>query len=110
MLQILSVYSSQNYVCKVVELAHQYFIDSKALGDEKGTPSVSVSGLVLAGSAHFKDKVAESSLLDGRLKRVIMMTVDVSYGGLSGFNQAIDLSAEVRFKFPHVHRWECPHV
>jgi peptide chain release factor subunit 1 len=49
---------------------------------------------VLAGSADFKTELAQSDLFDLRLKAIIVASVDVSYGGLNGFNQAIELSSE----------------
>ena len=49
---------------------------------------------VLAGSASFKIDLFNSQLFDGRLKKIVIKTVDVSYGGENGFNQAIELSAE----------------
>lgn len=74
-----------NYVRKVAELATQYFIT----GDKPN-----VTGLVLAGSADFKTVLGGSELFDKRLAAVVLKTVDVSYGGENGFNQAIALSAE----------------
>ena len=56
---------------------------------------VNVVGLVLAGSADFKTELAQSDMLDQRLAAKIIKTVDVSYGGENGFNQAIELSAEI---------------
>jgi len=53
-----------------------------------------VTGLVLAGSADFKNDLAQSDLLDLRLQAKIIKIVDVSYGGDNGFNQAIELSAD----------------
>lgn len=74
-----------NYVRKVAELATQHFItDSKC----------NVAGLVLAGSADFKTELGQSDMFDQRLAPKIIRTVDVSYGGENGFNQAIELSAE----------------
>ncbi len=52
------------------------------------------SGLVLAGSADFKSELMTSDLFDPRLLKAVVKTVDVSYGGESGFNQAIELSVE----------------
>ncbi|CAO1630556.1 unnamed protein product [Parajaminaea phylloscopi] len=73
-----------NYVRKVAELAVQHFItDNKC----------NVAGLVLAGSADFKTELGQSDLFDYRLQAKIVSTVDVSYGGENGFNQAIELSA-----------------
>ncbi len=68
-----------NYVRKVAELAVQHFITSD---------HVNVSGLVLAGSADFKNELSSSDLLDQRLGAKIIKIVDVSYGGENGFNQA----------------------
>jgi peptide chain release factor subunit 1 len=56
---------------------------------------VNVTGLILAGLADFKNELATSDLLDQRLQVKIIKVVDVSYGGENGFNQAIELSAEV---------------
>ena len=55
---------------------------------------VNVTGIVLAGSADFKNVLAGSECFDQRLVAKIMKTVDVSYGGENGFNQAIELCAE----------------
>ncbi|PWN51425.1 putative eukaryotic translational release factor 1 [Violaceomyces palustris] len=74
-----------NYVRKIAELATQHFItDNKC----------NCAGLVLAGSADFKTELSQSDLFDFRLAPKIVRTVDVSYGGENGFNQAIELSAE----------------
>ncbi len=48
----------------------------------------------MAGSADFKSELMSSDLFDPRLLKAVVKTVDVSYGGESGFNQAIELSAE----------------
>lgn len=74
-----------NYVRKVAELAVQMFITAD---------KPNVSGLVLAGSADFKSELHTSDMFDQRLARIVIKTVDVSYGGEIGFNQAIELSAE----------------
>jgi peptide chain release factor subunit 1 len=34
-------------------------------------------------------------MFDNRLQAIVLNTVDVSYGGENGFNQAIELSAEI---------------
>jgi len=75
-----------NYVRKVAELAVQFFITND---------KVNVSGLVLAGSADFKSELSQSDIFDQRLQAKVIKIVDVSYGGENGFNQAIELSAEV---------------
>ena len=61
-----------NYVRKVAETAVQVFIP--------GGDKANVAGLVLAGSAEFKNELSESDLFDGRLKALVLAVVDVSYG------------------------------
>lgn len=70
---------------QVAETAVQLFI---------ANDKVNVSGLILAGSADFKTELGQSEMFDQRLQAKILKTVDVSYGGENGFNQAIELSAE----------------
>ena len=48
-----------------------------------------IKGLVLAGSAAFKDDLFNSELFDGRLKSIVIKIVDVCYGGENGFNQVV---------------------
>mmetsp|Transcript_65375 Transcript_65375/g.206581 ORF Transcript_65375/g.206581 Transcript_65375/m.206581 type:complete len:397 (+) Transcript_65375:727-1917(+) len=74
-----------NYVRKVAEMATQMFITNDAMN---------VSGLILAGSADFKNVLSMSDLFDPRLQCNVLNVVDVSYGGENGFNQAIELSAD----------------
>ena len=74
-----------NYVRKVAETATQMFISHD---------KVNVQGIVLAGSADFKNDLAQSDIFDQRLVAKVLKTVDVSYGGENGFNQAIELSSE----------------
>merc|ERR1712093_440650 len=74
-----------NYVRKVAELAVQNFITAD---------KVNVAGIILAGSADFKNDLNQSDLFDNRLQTKVIKVVDVSYGGENGFNQAIELSAE----------------
>lgn len=74
-----------NYVRKVAELAVQNFITND---------KVNVAGLILAGSADFKNDLNQSDLFDQRLQAKVIKVVDVSYGGENGFNQAIELSSE----------------
>lgn len=76
----------QNYVRKVAEIATQMFITND---------KCNVSGLVLAGSADFKNDLQQNDHWDPRLAAKVLKVVDVSYGGENGFNQAIELSAEV---------------
>lgn len=74
-----------NYVRKVAETAVEMFIRND---------KVVVTGLILAGSADFKTELGQSDMFDQRLQAKIIKTVDVSYGGENGFNQAIELSAD----------------
>ena len=54
-----------------------------------------MAGLIIAGSADFKTELNQSDMFDPRLAAKVLKVVDVSYGGENGFNQAIELSAEV---------------
>jgi peptide chain release factor subunit 1 len=74
-----------NYVRKVAEGCTQHFITNDR---------PNVAGLILAGSAEFKNVLSGSDLFDPRLKKVVLALVDVSYGGENGFNEAIDKAAE----------------
>ena len=74
-----------NYVRKVAELAVQNFITSD---------KVNVAGIILAGSADFKNDLNGSDMFDNRLASKVIKVVDVSYGGENGFNQAIELAGE----------------
>ena len=74
-----------NYLNKVTELTVHHFIK-----DDK----VSVKGLILAGSAEFKNDLSTTDLLDARIKEKIIKVVDIAYGGLQGFSQAIEMSKE----------------
>uniref|UniRef100_A0A914Z6W8 Eukaryotic peptide chain release factor subunit 1 n=1 Tax=Panagrolaimus superbus TaxID=310955 RepID=A0A914Z6W8_9BILA len=74
-----------NYVRKVAETSVEMFIRND---------KVAVTGLILAGSADFKTELGQSDMFDQRLQAKIIKTVDVSYGGENGFNQAIELSAD----------------
>ncbi|KAJ8528101.1 hypothetical protein K7X08_015552 [Anisodus acutangulus] len=77
-----------NYVRKTAELATQFYINP-------ATSQPNVSGLILAGSADFKTELSQSDMFDPRLQAKILNVVDVSYGGENGFNQAIELTAEI---------------
>jgi peptide chain release factor subunit 1 len=51
------------------------------------TVQPNVAGLVMAGSADFKVELGQSDMFDPRLQKIIVKTVDISYGGENGFNQ-----------------------
>jgi len=74
-----------NYIRKVGETAVQMYISSD---------KANVAGLVLGGSADFKNELSQSDMFDPRLQAKVIKIVDVSYGGENGFNQAIELAAD----------------
>mmetsp|Transcript_98766 Transcript_98766/g.247552 ORF Transcript_98766/g.247552 Transcript_98766/m.247552 type:complete len:439 (+) Transcript_98766:88-1404(+) len=75
-----------NFVRKVGELCTQMFITNDM---------PNITGLVVAGSAEFKNDLTTSDLFDPRLEKVLIRPLlDVSYGGENGFNQAIELASE----------------
>ncbi|CAD8084964.1 unnamed protein product [Paramecium primaurelia] len=74
-----------NYLRKVCETATTCFISED---------KPNVKGLVLAGSADFKNDLAGSQFFDKRLQPLIISVVDINYGGEQGLNQAVQLSQE----------------
>ena len=74
-----------NYLVKISELSVKHFIT-----DDK----INVSGLIVAGSAEFKQQLTTKDLLDPRLQNKILSVLDVAYGGNKGFEQAIELSQD----------------
>ncbi|VAH68884.1 unnamed protein product [Triticum turgidum subsp. durum] len=84
----LRVETRHNYVRRTAELATRFFIDP-------ATSQPNVSGLILAGCADLKTELSQSDLFDQRLAAKILKVVTVSHGGEDGFNQAIEISAEV---------------
>ena len=75
-----------NYIRKVSETAAAIFIGN-------GT-TLNITGLILAGSAELKTELSRSDLFDQRLQKATIKIVDVSYGGESGLNQAIELASD----------------
>ncbi|CAH8524496.1 unnamed protein product [Schistosoma rodhaini] len=74
-----------NYVRKVAETATQLFITNDR---------PNIEGLILAGIADFKSDLGQSDMFDQRLQAKLIKTVDISYGGETGFNQAIELATD----------------
>ncbi|KAK2194616.1 bifunctional eRF1 [Babesia duncani] len=74
-----------NYVRKVAENAVPLFITND---------KPNITGLILAGSADFKNDLMSSDMFDQRLAQKVVKIIDVSYGGENGFKQAIELSCE----------------
>ncbi len=83
-----------NYLRKVAETCTQCFISNDR---------PNVKGLVLSGSAEFKNDLQKDDLFDLRLRPIVIATVDVAYGGDNGFNQAIELTSEVLKSVKFVH-------
>lgn len=71
-----------NYERLVCETAFKQFWDPI-------TERSRIEGLIIAGSAEFKQTVADSTLLDMRLKKLIVGVLDIQYGVEAGFNEAI---------------------
>lgn len=83
----LRLEARQNYLTKIGEMATRFFIDPD-------TNKPNVSGLIIAGSAEFKDQLAGGKILDPRLQTKILDIVDVAYGFNQGLQQAIELTGE----------------
>lgn len=75
-----------NYVRKVCETATTVFITDNV---------PNVAGLIVAGSAELKNNIVDDDLFDERLKKVVIKTLDITYGGENGFNEAINASKEL---------------
>ena len=69
--------SRHNYLRKVGESLTSAFITNDV---------PHVKGLILAGSAEFKNDLQKSDLFDQRLAPIVIKVVDISYGGEMGFN------------------------
>lgn len=74
-----------HYVKKVCETAASNFISNDR---------PNVTGLILAGSADFKNNLKSFDLLDPRLLNIIIGTFDVAYGSENGFSQAIAMAGD----------------
>ena len=74
-----------NYLKKCAEMAIECFItDNKC----------NVKGLIVAGSAQFKEVLVDSSIFSPILKDKILKVYDISYGMESGLKAAIELSSD----------------
>jgi peptide chain release factor subunit 1 len=72
-----------NYVRKVAENANEIFIQGGEL---------IVNSIIIAGSADVKLELMQADLFDYRLKKIILKLIDVAYGGINGFSEAIKKS------------------
>ena len=75
-----------NYLRKTGEYVTKYFITNDL---------PNIKGLILAGNADLKTDFSKSVFIDPRLKKIILTTLDVQYGGLNGLSQAIELSSNI---------------
>jgi peptide chain release factor subunit 1 len=82
----LRVEKRHNYMRKTAEMAVNLFIPDGQVPF--------VKGIVLGGAAELKNELVTSGLLDQRLVSIIVKSVDTSYGGENGFNQAISLASD----------------
>lgn len=80
----LRIEKRNNYMTKLCEESTRHFITND---------KPNVDGLIVAGSAEFKTKLANT--FDSRLKPKVLAILDIAYGGDIGFNQAIELSKDV---------------
>ena len=76
----------QAYLKKCCEMAVTHFIT-----DDK----CNVKGLIMAGSAEFKDVLASCDILDPRLKAKIVAKIDVPYGMEQGLYHALQEAGEI---------------
>src|SRR3989338_561023 len=73
------------YIKRVSEMATDIFINNN---------KPIINGLVVAGFAHFKTELTQPDFLDQRLYNILLKIVDIQYGGISGFNEAIGLAED----------------
>lgn len=71
-----------HFMRRVAEDAAAAFIDAAA-----SVPNV--QGLILAGSAEFKDHLDKQGFLDPRLSAIVLTRMSLAYGGEVGLNEAI---------------------
>ena len=90
----IRVEKRRNYLRKVAEATTVNFITNDM---------PNVKGLILAGSAEFKNDLSKSDLFDPRLSAIVIKLVDISYGGENGFNQAIELSTDALKSVKFIH-------
>ena len=71
-----------NYIVRCADLARQYFLD-------RNNQILRVAGIVLAGSASFKNDLLQAGCFDAKLRNAVVRVVDVAYGSLAGFNEVL---------------------
>jgi len=83
----LRLEARHNYLTKCAEFSTKYFIDPV-------TSQLNVNGVVLAGSAEFKDQLNDPKVLDPRIQSKVIAVVDVAYGFKQGLQQAVELTVD----------------
>ena len=75
-----------NYITKVAEICNRVYIHDNKLN---------VIGVIFAGKADIKNKIAQSELLDKKIRDKILSVIDISYGDMKGFNEAIGKCGDI---------------
>jgi len=96
----LRMESRANFVRKAAEAINKHYIDSS-------NNKVIVQGIILAGNAEFKNILAESDILDQRIKNKIIKILDVAYGEKQGLYEAIQLSKSFLAGIPYIEEKAC---
>ncbi|MEM2144008.1 MAG: peptide chain release factor aRF-1 [Candidatus Jordarchaeaceae archaeon] len=87
---------SQRRFERLIEQAgHEFFKRAGEYANELFLPIPDLKGIIIGGPGPSKDKFAESSYLDYRLKKAILGVVDISYTGSSGIDELIDKSKDI---------------
>jgi peptide chain release factor subunit 1 len=93
----LRMESRANYIRKVAEACNKHFICNNV---------VRVKNIILAGNAEFKQILAESEILDKRIRASIIKILDVAYGDKRGLYEAIQQSKTFLADMPYMEEKE----
>jgi peptide chain release factor subunit 1 len=85
--------SRANFVRKAAEAVNKHYIDKS---------KVCVQGIILAGNTEFKNILAESDILDQRIRSKIIKIIDIAYGEKQGLYEAIQLSKSFLLGLPYI--------
>lgn len=87
---------SQRRFERLIEQAgHEFFKRAGEYANELYLQIPDLKGIIIGGPGPSKNKFAESSYLDYRLKNVIRGVVDLAYTGSSGIDELIDKSQDL---------------
>jgi peptide chain release factor subunit 1 len=75
-----------NYVRKAAENVNNLLIKEN---------EIKVDSIIVAGNASFKFALLESQILDDRIKKKVIKTLDIAYGGEAGLRDAIAFSKDI---------------